>query len=62
MTRENELQWLLGICEAADDQDTGSLDAFREAFDVGTCAELIQELLDWRSASSDRECIIEDAQ
>lgn len=36
---------LLGICEAADDQDTGSLDAFREAATVGVVAELCRDLI-----------------
>jgi hypothetical protein len=31
---------LLDICEAADDQDTGTLDAFRMAATVGVVAEL----------------------
>lgn len=36
---------LLAICEAADDQDTGSLDAFREAATVGMVAALCRAFL-----------------
>lgn len=35
-----EVRNLLSLCEAADDQDTGSLDAFRQAATVGIVAEL----------------------
>lgn len=44
MTTER-LNELLGICKAADDQDTGSLDEFRAAFDVATCFELVTDLM-----------------
>jgi hypothetical protein len=37
---------LLAVCEAADDQDTGSLDAFREAATVGAVAELARDVLE----------------
>lgn len=46
---EAEVRRLLTICEAADDQDTGSLDAFREAATVGAVAELCRHWLAHRS-------------
>lgn len=42
---EAEVRRLLTLCEAADDQDTGSLDAFREAASVGVVAALCREVL-----------------
>ena len=38
------VQELLAICESADDQDTGSLDAFRAAATVGVVAGLCREV------------------
>lgn len=45
MTTE-DVQALLAICNAADDQDTGSLDAFRAAATVGVVAELCEAWLE----------------
>jgi hypothetical protein len=44
VTRQ-DIQELLAICEAADDQDTGSLDAFRAAATVGVVADLCEMVL-----------------
>jgi hypothetical protein len=63
MTRR-EVQELLAICEQADDQDTGTLDAFREAATVGVVAELCRSLL-WRQkllADAEEICRIQAAQ
>jgi hypothetical protein len=56
MTRR-EVQELLAICEAADDQDTGSLDAFREAATVGVVAELCKSWLARRDGRVSRNIV-----
>ncbi len=53
MTRA-EIAALLEVCEATDDDDPGSLDAFRAAATVGVVAELARLYLRSEVAQSNR--------